>query len=156
EHSMQLAGVCLAISATCMTGEVQAQFATAGSEFRVSSVTNSVNRLASVAMDSDGDFVVTWEHGDGSSIGIYAQLYSATGVAKAPEFTVNTYTTDLQVNPSVAMDSDGDFVITWQSNLQDGSLYGIYAQRYNALGVAQGSEFRVNTTTTSLQANPTI
>ena len=36
------------------------------------------------------------------------------------------------------MDAQGDFVITWQSNNQDGSGYGIYAQAYNAAGLAVG------------------
>ena len=49
------------------------------------------------------------------------------------------------------MDDDGDFVITWQSHGQDGSGWGIYAQRYNAAGVKQGTEFRVNTYTLSHQ-----
>ena len=35
------------------------------------------------------------------------------------------------------MDSDGDFVISWNGGGQDGDSYGIYAQRYNASGVAQ-------------------
>ena len=36
------------------------------------------------------------------------------------------------------MDAQGDFVITWQSNNQDGSGYGIYAQAYNAAGQVVG------------------
>ena len=62
---------------------------------------------------------------------------------------VNTFTTSNQNNPAVAIDADGDFVVTWQSSDQDGDGNGIYAQRYNASGVAQGSEFLVNTFTTS-------
>ena len=54
------------------------------------------------------------------------------------------------------MDSDGDFVITWHSKVQDGSGSGIYAKRFNASGVAQGGEFRVNTYTTSGQRLPSI
>ncbi len=42
---------------------------------------------------------------------------------------MNTTTADNQTRPVVAIDADGDFVIAWQSNLQDGSNYGIYAQR---------------------------
>ena len=66
---------------------------------------------------------------------------------------VNTFTTSNQNNPAVAIDADGDFVVTWQSSDQDGDGNGIYAQRYNASGVAQGSEFLVNTFTTSYQSN---
>ena len=40
--------------------------------------------------------------------------------------------------------ADGGFVVTWTSDGQDGSGYGIYGQRYAADGTAVGSEFRVN------------
>src|SRR5262245_56825311 len=63
------------------------------------------------------------------------QLLSAAPVG--PEFQVNTFTTNNQLAAAVATDADGDFVVTWTSN-QDGSGNGIYAQRYNAAGVAQG------------------
>ena len=74
-----------------------------------------------------------------------------TARAQGAEFRVNTTTADNQINPAVAMDAAGNFVVTWSSNLQDGSGYGIYAQRYNAAGVAQGAEFLVNTTTAGSQ-----
>jgi hypothetical protein len=45
------------------------------------------------------------------------------------------------------MDAHGDFVITWSSHDQDGSGWGVYAQRYDASGNPQGGEFLVNTTT---------
>ncbi len=31
------------------------------------------------------------------------------------EFQVNTYTTDQQEDPAVAVDADGDFVVVWHS-----------------------------------------
>src|SRR5262245_41611394 len=62
------------------------------------------------------------------------------------EFPVNSFTTNSQYMPSVAADADGDFVVAWQSEGQDGLGAGIYAQRYNAAGAAQGGEFLVNGT----------
>ena len=38
----------------------------------------------------------------------------------------------------MAMDADGDFVVAWTSQDQDGSSTGVYAQRYNAAGLPQG------------------
>ena len=61
-------------------------------------------------------------------------LGSYGNVSAAPvgaEFQVNTYTTDHQYEPTVAMDAHGNFVITWYSLLQDGSGYSIYAQKYD-------------------------
>ena len=129
-----------------------------GSEFRVNTYTTSFQRLPSVAMDSYGDFVISWSSAlqDGNFYGVYAQRYDNMGIAQGSEFKVNTFTTGNQNGSSVAMDSDGDFVVTWESGGQDNSTYGIYAQRYNSAGVAQGSEFRVNTYTTSHQNFPSV
>ncbi|NGX32423.1 MAG: hypothetical protein K1060chlam4_00467, partial [Candidatus Anoxychlamydiales bacterium] len=71
-----------------------------------------------------------------------------------PEFQVNTYTTNSQDSPSVAGLNNDTFVVTWQSYEQDGSYYGVYGQRYNADGTKSGSEFQVNTFSTSQQKNP--
>ena len=132
-----------------------------GSEFGVNTYTTGAQGTTfsngfGVAMDAEGDFVVAWQSAaeDGSGYGIYAQRYNSTGVAQGSEFRVNTYTTGNQITPSVAMDSAGDFVVTWASYGEDGSQYGIYAQRYNAAGVPQASEFRVNTYTTGGQRAP--
>ena len=70
------------------------------------------------------------------------------------EFQVNTHTSDSQRNSSTTALADGGFVVTWQSDGQDGSNYGIYAQRYDASGNTQGAEFQVNTYTSSHQSNP--
>ena len=42
---------------------------------------------------------------------------------------MNSYTTKSQRSPALAIHSGG-FVITWRSNDQDGSGYGIFAQRF--------------------------
>ncbi|MFN6453531.1 MAG: beta strand repeat-containing protein [Nostoc sp. EfeVER01] len=129
-----------------------------GGEFKVNTyTTGNPYSPTAVAMDSSGDFVISWiSLEEGFSYEIYAQRYNSAGVAQGNEFKVNTYTTSDQYNSTVAMDADGDFVISWQSFGQDGSTNGIYAQRYNNLGVAQGGEFKVNTYTTSDQTNPIV
>lgn len=123
-----------------------------GSEFQVNTTTAGNQYSSSVAMDSDGDFAVTWSSPNDAdpSYGIYARCFDATGAAKTGEIHVNTYTTGIQRFSTIAMDNDGDFVVAWQSE-QDGSSYGIYGQRFNANGVPQGSEFRANTFTENSQ-----
>lgn len=51
--------------------------------------------------------------------------------------------------------TDSGFVITWHS-AQDSSGLGVYAKHYDAMGVAQGPEFQVNTFTTNDQSFPAI
>jgi hypothetical protein len=160
ERKAKLAGAFLIVGTILSATEANAQFSTAGSEFQVNTYTTNNQFYPSVAVDSLGDFVATWQsydqEGIGSYYGIYAQRYNASGVAQGSEFKVNTYTTNQQTFPSIAMDSLGDFVISWMSYGQDGSNWGIYAQRYNAAGVAQGPEFKVNTYTTNQQQTPSI
>src|SRR5262245_20780814 len=129
-----------------------------GPEFRVSSATIGDQVAPSVASDADGDFVAVWQSDgqDLSNNGIYGQRYNAAGFTVGFEFRVNTFITGNQISPAIAMDADGDFVVVWDSYGQDGSGHGIYAQRYNAVGVPQGGEFRVNTTTSSGQIAPAI
>ncbi len=133
-----------------------------GGEFLVNTATDDNQLAPSVAMDDIGNFVIAWQSkgqdGLPSKEGVYAQRYNASGVAQGGEFLVNTTTDDNQLAPSVAMDDGGNFVIAWQSKSQDGQSgkSGVYAQRYNASGVAQGGEFLVNTTTADDQNLPTV
>ncbi len=134
-----------------------------GSEFRVNTTTAGSQGFAStqtqsIAMDADGNFVVTWSSSgqDGSGYGIYAQLYNASGTALGGEILVNTTTANDQQYRAVAMAPDGSFVVVWSSNLQDGSGWGVYGQRFDAAGVKQGGEFRTNQATAGDQKYPAI
>src|ERR1700682_4774740 len=86
---------------------------------------------------------------------------SPSVVPVGSEYRVNTYTTNTQSAPTVAMDQAGDYVAAWQSYGQEGGFgfgygSGIYAQRYNSAGQPQGGEFHVNTYTTSDQYFPVV
>ena len=130
-----------------------------GNQFQINSYTTNNQRNPSVAMDADGDFVVTWlsdgsSGTDTSNFSVQAQRFNASGVPQGNEFQVNTYTSSNQQYPTVALDADGDFVITWGSigsSGTDSDNFSIQAQRYNSGGTAQGGEFQVNTYTTSIQ-----
>jgi Ca2+-binding RTX toxin-like protein len=129
-----------------------------GPEFRVNTTTTESQESPTVTGLSDGGFVITWMsyNQDGSSGGIYGQRFTADGSASGGEFQVNTTTYDRQVSPTITGLSDGGFVVTWMSSNQDGSGYGVYGQRFAADGNPSGSEFRVNTTTSSDQYQPTV
>jgi hypothetical protein len=129
----------------------------AGGEFRVNTYTTDHQAYAWMASDAVGNFVVAWtSYGqDGSDGGIFGQRYYASGQPRGGEFQVNTYTAGDQRDPAVASDAGGHFVVAWQSH-EDGSAYSIVAQRYDAAGLPRGSEFQVNTYTTSYQWFPSV
>ena len=131
-------------------------------------------RYATVAADADGDFIVTWTNirtvtdAQGNPVidpvtgmpkvdaDIYARRFNAKGTALGNPFIVNSYTADNQIWSSVAMDADGDFVITWSSYAQEtggqpGSGYGVYARRFDSAGQPMAPEFQVNVTTSRNQ-----
>jgi len=122
-----------------------------GSEFRVNTFTAGIERLPSVAADTAGNFIVIWHGQDGGGYGILGQRFASSGAPLGSEFRVNAYTTGNQRNPSVAADSSGNFVVVWQSHLQDGSDEGVFGQRYASSGAPIGPEFRANTYTPSNQ-----
>ncbi len=129
-----------------------------GNELQVNTYTTGDQDQCSIAALSDGGFVVTWMSNgqDGSFEGIYGQCYFADGSANGAEFHISTQTTASQTYPSVASLTGGGFVVTWMSYDQDGSEYGVYAQRYGSTGAPAGSEFRVNTTTANNQSWPCV
>jgi hypothetical protein len=125
---------------------------------------------SAAAMDAAGNYVVVWQSwedtGDGSDFGIYAKLYQANGKPidinenglDDDRMLVNVTTAGSQSAPAVAMDQAGNFVVVWQSALQDGSGTGIYARRYNASYKAwePEGELLVNVVTTGDQAKPKV
>lgn len=129
-----------------------------GANVKVNSYTTDIQNVPDIAVADDGKFIVVWESNaeDGSGYGIYGQRFDAAGTTLGTAFKVNSTTAGNQWLPSVAAASDGSFVVSWESDLQDGSGFGIYAQRYNSAGVAQGGEIQVNSHTPGDQGSSHI
>ncbi|MBQ8363425.1 MAG: trypsin-like serine protease, partial [Thermoguttaceae bacterium] len=110
---------------------------------------------SSVAMDSTGNFVVTWtgynQDGNGDSLtgasnnglgGVFGRVFSSDPSSatfiEGNVFQVNEYTAYDQIHSQVAMDSVGNFVVVYESyqdpsndeNSDVADNYGIYARRY--------------------------
>ena len=126
-----------------------------GSEFKVNTVINGWQYQPRSSALSGGGFVVTWR--DDSVADAKAQIFDSSASPVGNEFTVNTTTGDYQYNSSIAPLSNGGFWAVWQSPWHSGeNSWGIYAQKFNSLGVKQGSEIRVNTYTADAQYQPQI
>jgi len=129
-----------------------------GDEFQVNEFVTDFQGEPDIAMDGGGNFVITWQSWDqdGDQFGIFARLFNQNGTPQGPEFQVNSHTPNNQLNPAVAMDLNGYFVITWASYGQDGDKSGIYGRTFDRYGNPTSLEFRVNFTTLSWQEKPAI
>ena len=88
-----------------------------GGEFQVNSYTTNSQWAPAVASDANGNFVVVWHSHvqDGSYLGVFGQRFNASGFSQGGEFQINSYTTSDQAFPSVASDTNGNFVVVWES-----------------------------------------
>ena len=132
--------------------------ATVGGEVQVNTTFIEAQKAPAVAMDAGGNFVVVWQskNQDLDKEAIIGRRFDAGGPGFGTEFQVNSYTTESQSTPAIAMNGSGDFVVAWESKNQDTSREGIYAQRFDAAAAVQGSEFQVNTTTADDQKAPAV
>jgi Ca2+-binding RTX toxin-like protein len=129
-----------------------------GAETKVNSTTADDQMAPSVVALSDGGWVVTWQSSgqDSDDNDIYHQRYDADGAAIGTEKKVNFVTAGEQKSPSMTALADGGWMITWQSNNQNGSGYDIYQQRYGSNGTTVGSAAKVNVHTAGAQIDPVV
>lgn len=127
-----------------------------GTEFQINVVGVDNQDRPAVAMADDGSFVVAYSSRllDGNGQGIFRRQYDNTGAATGGELQVNTYWTNNQGTPDIAMAGDGRHVIVWQSIAQDGDGVGVYGQRFAATGAAEGAEFPIHNVVAGTQQKP--
>ncbi len=135
-----------------------------GGEFQVNTTTQALEDFPQVSVEEDGSFMVVWETSktpgdvDGWNA-IAAQQFDTDGNKVGSEFLVNSYTPLTQDQPKIAGDGMGRFVVVWSDsgiagyNLaeQDGSLNGVFGQRFENPIFADGFESGDTTVWSSTQ-----
>lgn len=110
-------------------------------------------RYPDAVMDAQGNFAVTWMR-DRSSHPIMARLFDPNGVPRAEPFTVNTASIASVTRPSIAMNSQGRFLIAWDGDPNRASEDDIHARLYDPNGTPLGDPFVVNTIQAGAQQWP--
>jgi hypothetical protein len=79
-----------------------------------------------------GDYLIVWTSlgQDGSREGVYGQFLHENGSGVGVEFRVNTTTISQQMQPAVASDGVGQFVVIWTSYTGSPYSFDLFAQRY--------------------------
>lgn len=103
-----------------------------GGESQATPDTSRRHESPELAADPEGGFTLAWQESDLASGDqqCAARRYDGAGVASTAEFPLNTTPTGDQIQPALAAGAPGRFVAAWASFGQDGSAYGIFAQRF--------------------------
>jgi len=74
--------------------------------------------------------VVTWEDDadDNGKYQVMARGFTSLGAEAFPDLTVNKESAGQQLNPSVAIASDGGFVVAWEDDMDNNGVYQILSR----------------------------
>jgi hypothetical protein len=115
---------------------------------RISTTSGYYKENPDVDMADNGNMFVVWEGAKVDVPNIWGQRLNSTGGLVGGEFQVNTSSTTMlseDLNPRVSVAANGLTVVSYQLFAAgDAPQFNVYARRYNASGVAQGNNFRVN------------
>lgn len=110
-------------------------------EFRINQITAASQWRPLIAPTPSGGFAVTWSgNWDGDS---YFRLFSSTGTALTNDIQINQYIFDAQVDPTLAVASNGNIFAAYVDFSSSTSIFGLdmYARLFNASGAPLGDEF---------------
>jgi len=74
----------------------------------------------------------------------------------AADFQINSTSSHDQNDPAIAMDAHGNFIVLWNSYLQDGNSGGIFAQRFSPDCTPISPEFQINSESSGNQTAPAV
>lgn len=129
-------------------------------EFRIDQYPNPVFPYfgwQGIEMDNRGQLMAAWTTWRSSlDRVISACLFDRGGNPLTNEFMVNTFANGQQTQSAIASSPGGEYVVAWNSDGQDGSDTGVYAQLYDGSAIPIGAEFQVNTSMLGAQICPAV
>ncbi len=129
-------------------------------DLRVSEVVDNLQMLPRMDLAADGRMVVAWD-GRGvtnTTFNVFSRAFEPPAAPLTPVVQVNQFDETAQRRVDVAIQSgtaNGHHVVAWQSAIQDGSDWGVFARCLTLIDQS-GEEFLVNQTTIGAQARPRI
>jgi len=140
----------------CIRGQLYDQTGTPlGPEMEISDTPSYAARYPDVAMDSQGQFAVSWME-DRTTDSVRVRLFDPNGEAKGPSSKVNTISFKSLTWPSIAMNAEGTFIIAWDGDPNKASDDDIHARIFDPNATPLADESMVNTTQSGAQVNPRV
>jgi hypothetical protein len=123
------------------------QLLSLGPEFPINSGTFGSENSPVTASSSNGSSVAVWTNAFHTGVDLQAQRFTALGTKLGPQILVAAKAFVSMTQPSVAMDAHGDFVVAWTQSPGNGGNSDVFAQKFNANGVAINGVVPVGTGT---------
>ena len=128
-------------------------------EIAASTTTTNGQTNPCIAALQDGGFVVVWECNDAAAPGILMQRFDVLGNKVGGEVQVEANPYYNQTRPSIAVLTDGSYVVAWTDHsleAPDTQNTAIRARHFHADGTPVDSDFLVNTTVAGAQSFPAV
>ena len=128
------------------------------STITANTISTGDQRAPAIAMAPGGKFVVTWQNDNSldGSFNIFARGFNSNGTERFPWINVNSDLPGDQSSPDIAMDRNGNFVVTWQDDRDGNGVYQIYARGFYSYGAQRFSRITVNSVASGDQKGPYI
>lgn len=108
-----------------------------------------------LAFAPDGGFVVAWSaFADGDGSGVFVRAFDAAGRPRTGEIQVNSDPAGAQTAPSVAVQTDGRFLVAWQSGFE--GAITVHAQLFAPSGVRLGDALPLDPAGALPQLTPAV
>jgi len=127
--------------------------------FRVNTIGTGNQENARVALLKNGGAAFVWQGGSPGFQHIYTRFLTTTNTfLTTNDVLVNTFTNYFQVNPAIAVLTNGNVAIVWssQNQVKSNSMADVYCQILATNGAKIGTNFLVNQFTTYNQRTPTV
>ncbi|HEY2291587.1 MAG TPA: hypothetical protein VGM86_12885, partial [Thermoanaerobaculia bacterium] len=93
---------------------------------------------------------------DSLTSAVLAQAFDSDGIEVADPFVVSPDGTSFQKLPTAAVDSTGNFFVTWEAQSPDTGLDEVWARRYDNYGEPLSDPFLVSPPAEGQQAEPSV
>ena len=127
--------------------------------FRVNALGTGSQENPHVALLKNGGAAFVWQGGTPGFQHVYARWLTATNTfLSTNDILVSTPTNNFQINPSLAVLTNGSVVVVWASYNQAGSnsMQDVYGQILSANGAKIGTNFLINQFTSFNQRSPVV
>jgi YD repeat-containing protein len=110
-----------------------------------------------LASSLDGRMLQIWPDTADGTRSLEGRILNSTGDPVNDSLTLDQESTlYFRKQPVTARDSNGNFFVVWESEFQDGSLWGVFGRKFDSVGQPLGPEFQVNKFTDFDQAEPSV